>query len=176
MNKSSYITLVVAFFTITGCGNDDSRSNDTEQSPLLGVWLTESCEPVPQNETNVTTRWAKSYYEFTSFDTIRIKLELFSDSDCTLNYPTHETEEPIENPIPITYLDTGELLLQEGVSGGGMTINFGVAEQQVSVDAFYTINQGRLCFSDAFTFEVLKFGISEIGQAEIDFENCLTRP
>ncbi|MEW8624713.1 MAG: hypothetical protein AB2551_03060 [Candidatus Thiodiazotropha sp.] len=169
MNKSLINTLCLALF-ISGCGSD----NDSDPSPLLGRWVTESCEQAKYEDGTPTNTWYRGYYEFTVFQTIQLEHSTYSDSNCTQFLDV--TSPPDNNILAATYQDTGERQLQEGISGRGLTIELGEDERRIDVDAFYTINNGSLCFSDAFTFEALIFGVSETGSDNIDFEHCLTRP
>lgn len=140
---------------------------------MLGIWITESCERASDSNGVLVNTWLKALYEFTAYGTIRIGHERYTDSNCS---SPSDTMDPAEAQIPITFTDQGEVLLQEGVDGGGLLIEMGEGQQFVSIEAFYTINNDSLCFSDAFTFEALEFGISQTGTDAIDFENCLTMP
>jgi len=166
------ILITILFVVIPGCGGggaDDAQST----SPLIGTWVTESCEQASDSNDMLLNTWAKGLYEFTNQGTIRIGNEQYSDSNCTV---PGSTQAPSDTAIPIIYKDNGSQLLQEGINGAGLLIEVGTGSQVSSVDAFYTINNNSLCFSDAFTFEALTFGISEIGASSIDFGSCLSRP
>jgi hypothetical protein len=169
MKLKSITTILLTLFIIS-CGND----NDSDTSPLLGgIWATESCGQAEDSNGAPVDRWAIGLYKFTIGGTIQSGHRFYSDSDCT---QLIETQSPSDLDVPVTYEDTGEQRLQEGIDGRGLTINFGQADDFITVDGFYTINEGSLCFSDAFTFEPTRFGVSEAGTDEIDFEHCLTRP
>jgi hypothetical protein len=166
MKRRSIIFVIVALLT-TGCNSD----NNTNSSPLLGIWITESCAQASDSNGMPVNVWVKALYEFTTFGTIRVGREVYTDSNCvTLS----DTVDPAESQIPIRYADQGQVLLQEGITGGNLLIEMNDGAQLLSVEAFYTINNGALCFSDAFTFEATVFGISQSGTDAIDFNNCLT--
>ena len=166
------IGIIIGLITllITGCENSNNNNNN---SPLLGVWVTESCVQASDSNGSPINLWLKALYEFTTQGTIRFGLEEYTDSNCvTLS----NVVDPAESQVPISFTDQGEVLLQEGINGGGLLIEMGTGAQFVSIDAFYTINSNVLCFSDAFTFEALTFSVSQSGTDAIDFNNCLTRP
>jgi hypothetical protein len=167
MKKRSVITILITLFNLS-CGNDDS-----DNSPLLGTWITESCAQAVDSNDAPIDLWLVGLYKFTVDSTIQMGHRHYSDSDCTLHI---KTQSPSDLDVPVTYEDTGEQRLQEGIDGRGLTINFGEADNFIVTDGFYVINEGSLCFSDAFSFEPARFGVSESGSIEIDFEHCLTRP
>jgi len=166
MNKM--IILVLSLILLSGCGGGDSNNTDTTSS-LVGVWVTESCEQASDSNGTLQNIWIKGLYEFTNQGKVLLGKELYLDSNCIT---ISSTQTPAEQITPITYKDQGSRLLQEGINGGGLQIS----NQSLSIDAFYTINNNSLCFSDAFTFEALKFGISQSGTDAIDFNKCLTTP
>ncbi|MEJ2609380.1 MAG: hypothetical protein P8179_04640 [Candidatus Thiodiazotropha sp.] len=169
MKITYQLLLSLLFFVISGCNQDD----DSEKSPLLGVWVTDACEQAFDESDEPVNTWMKGLYTFTNYGTIQKRFKTYSDSNCT----TLSTPSSLEEAeIPITYFDQGKKLLKEGINGGGLLIEMGAGEEFLSIDAFYTIKNGTLCFSDAFTFEALQFGITETGTDDIDFENCLVRP
>jgi hypothetical protein len=167
MNKLT-ITLCLNVLLVVGCDDNDSDS----RSPLLGTWITEACEQAYDSNGLPVNIWIKSIYEFTSLGAIRIGLEEHTDPSCQ---KSSNVLEPTENLTLISYIDQGEVLLQEGISGGSLYIDMSNATESLSIDSFYTINDGTLCFSGAFTFGALTFGITQTGTDAIDFENCLVR-
>jgi hypothetical protein len=162
------ITIGIIGLLATGCNGN----NDTNSSPLLGVWVTESCEQASDSNGMFVNFWLKGLYEFTEHGTLLKGYEEYTDSSCEI---PHDTVEPHEDTIPITYTDQGQVVLQEGINGGELVIEMGEGTGLVSVDGFYTINSGSLCFSDAFTFEATEFGITQSGADAIDFDHCLTK-
>ena len=168
MQQQTLLLFTLLTLSITGCDNDSD--SDNRQSPLSGTWTTVSCEQASDNEQTPVNIWYKGLYEFTLYGTIRLGSRQYSDSNCSI---ITDTTLPDEMEIPITYQNQGPRLLEEGIDGGGLLIEMGAGEQITSVEAFYTINDGTLCFSDAFTFEALMFGISEAGSTAIDFDHCL---
>ncbi|MDH5446841.1 MAG: hypothetical protein OEY52_14925 [Gammaproteobacteria bacterium] len=166
------ILLVISLIILSGCGSGDTN-NTQPSTPLLGVWVTESCEQISDKNEVPQNIWFKGLYEFTDQGKILLGAEQYSDSNCI----THsKTRTPAEVNVPITYQDHGPQTLQEGINGGGLLIEIGEGDQLISTDAFYTIQNNSLCFSDAFTFEALKFSNSGPGTEAIDFDNCLVRP
>ena len=170
MNKVILLaTLITMLSACGGGGNNDASST----SPLIGVWVTESCKQVSDTNGAPLNIWRKALYEFNDKGEVFAGGEQYSDSNCiTLS----NTQAPTEVNVPVTYQDHGSLTLQEGIDGGRLLIEIGSGNQLLSIDAFYTINNNSLCFSDAFTFEALGFGISQSGTDAIDFTKCLTKP
>jgi len=169
--KTHGICLSIFWLLLSGCDSDSSSNN--ESSPLLGTWVTEACEQASDSNGALINLWLKGLYEFTAQGTILLGNETYSDSNCI----TLSSTIPLNNgAIPAIYQDLGPTLLQEGIDGGGLSIEISAGAQLLSIDAFYTINNSALCFSDVFTFEALTFALSEAGTAAIDFNNCLTRP
>ena len=168
MNK---LVITVILTILSGCGGGTDETQPA--SPLIGVWITESCEQASDSNGTLVNIWLKALYEFTTQGEILIGREEYSDSNCVTH---NNTVEPTTLNTSVTYQDRGTKLLQEGIDGGGLLIEMGTGNQFVSVDAFYTINNSLLCFSDAFAFEALGFGVSESGTDAIDFNNCLIMP
>ncbi|MCG8014229.1 MAG: hypothetical protein JAY64_21360 [Candidatus Thiodiazotropha weberae] len=81
MQKSLLFSMAFTFALLNGCNDDNNSENRTEQSPLVGLWVTESCEHVEQEESNTTQIWAKGSYEFTSFGAIYMEPKAYYDSD-----------------------------------------------------------------------------------------------
>jgi len=170
VNKIIPITILLSM--LPGCGG--SGSNDTQStSPLIGVWVTETCKQASDSNGVPLNVWGKGLYEFTNQGTIRLGNEQYLDSNCAVRGTPQALT---DTTISITYKDNGSQLLQEGINGAALLIEIGTGNQVSSVDAFYTINNNSLCFSDAFTFEAFTFGVSELGASSIDFSNCLIRP
>lgn len=168
--KISGILSSLILLLLTGCENN----NNGDQSPLLGAWVTESCDQASDSNGAPIDLWVKGLYEFTAQDTIRFGHEGYSDSNCTILVTTSTT--PSEVGFSTAYQDLGSQMLQEGVNGGGLLIGVSTGGEYLPIDGYYIINNNSLCFSDVFTFEALGFGISEVGLSAIDFDHCLIRP
>jgi hypothetical protein len=167
---------MIVIFLMAGCNSND---NSAERSPLNGYWITDVCEHVewnsdmpaymPSNE-----MWVKGIYEFKYGGQIRQFLQYYPDSSCTGDIELYEpTLEPNKYP---TFADLGEETLEEGIQGGRILIDFPMIPNVLlgSVEGFYTINSGSLCFSQNLHFNAMSWGISEVGDTNIDFEQCLT--
>ena len=165
--KQTGITIVLSILILSGCDNDDNNS------PLLGIWQTEVCEQTTDSNNQPLDSWVKGIYEFTVQGTIRLGHYLYTDSNCSLLSISHE---PTELPDPVTFQDKGQQLLQEGINGGSLYIEMPNPNQMQTFDGFYTINNGSLCFSEAFIFEASTFAVVPYGLVDINFNNCLTRP
>ncbi|MCG7984820.1 MAG: hypothetical protein JAY90_18965 [Candidatus Thiodiazotropha lotti] len=175
MQKSLLFSMAFTFALLNGCNDDNNSENRTEQSPLVGLWVTESCEHVEQEESNTTQIWAKGSYEFTSFGAMYMEPKAYYDSDCTRPRPQANDPAPIHLYQPDTYQDLGETMLQEGIIGRSLIIEFNFDGVKYPIDAYFTINQDRLCFSEVLILEALRFGFENDGSTDIDFEACLIR-
>lgn len=158
------INIIVISVFLLGCNNNSS--------PLVGSWVTESCEQLSDESGSLLNIWAKGIYEFTNQSTILFSPEVYSDANC----------ENLSNPQPniigessVTYIDLGQELLQEGIDGGGLTIIFDTGSQSFSFDGYYTINNNVMCLSDSFTFGALGLSVSQAGSDAIDFGACLLK-
>jgi hypothetical protein len=171
MPKSIYkslFTTVTLCFLLIGCG-----SSDHNQSALAGRWVTTSCEQPSDISGTSAEVWIKSIYEFTSEGAVLNGYYRYSDSNCeNLSSSTPPAAFP---KYLVTYVDKSPQTLQEGIEGNALMLKVDMVDDSFSVDAFYTINAGVLCFSDAFDFGALSFGFSDMGTDAIDFTHCLRR-
>lgn len=159
--------LVSVSLLVAGCVNDGGSD---ETSPVAGAWITESCEQVSDSGGSLVNVWMKGLYEFSSEGIIRIGHQGYADADCvTLG----ESVAPADTPV--TYVDKGPQMLQEGIEGAGLNVTVDIPDHFSSVDGYYLISGGRLCFSDRFVFEATTFGVSGLGGDAIDFSQCLVR-
>jgi hypothetical protein len=170
-----YLYMIVAFLMI-GC---NSNENSGELSPLNGYWVTDACESVDWNNdmpayTDSNETWVKGIYEFRYGGQIRQFIQFYPDSSCTGDIELYEpTVEPGKSP---TFVDLGEETLEEGIQGGRIAIDFPMMPDVLldSIEGFYTINSGSLCFSRNLHFSAMSWGITEWEETNIDFEKCLT--
>lgn len=162
------LILIATYILITGC-----NSSGSQNSQLIGKWLTESCERATDSNGDPVEAWFRAEYEFTSAGFIFFEPEHYIDAQCITKAQTQTTI----NPDPVaTYMDHGEITLQEGIPGYGITLSFEVPTETIAVDGFYTINSSILCFSGIYSFEPLSFGFSEVaGDSAINFDNCLAK-
>ena len=169
MKKRNYSTYCL-FLLLIGCNGSSNKS------PLLGSWVTESCKQSTNSSGEPQDIWLRGLYQFTTKGKILYDTDKYEDSDCISLKNNIITS---ENTINFTYQDSGAVVLQEGIDGGELLIEMnpeGPILEPISVKGFYTINNGTLCLSDAFTFEANRFGVSELSSDDIDFNNCLIRP
>ncbi|MCG8486350.1 MAG: hypothetical protein MI756_02680 [Chromatiales bacterium] len=174
MQKLQLFSIALSFALLTGCNDSNNSESNTEQSPLVGQWVTESCDLLEDREADTRPLWAKGHYTFTPFQTIYYDAKIYYDSDCTVPHITVENPEAAR-PQPAIYQDLGETMLAEGIIGRGLFVEFNFAGDKFPVDGFFTINQDGLCLSELFTFEAVRFGTNFDGSRNIDFEACLTR-
>ena len=166
---------------LSGCGGD----NDSSQSVLVGVWMTEACDQATDSNGALINIWGKGLYEFTTTETItvdqvtfssqgtiRLGQLMYSDSNCVT---ATDTNVPAEIDPPVLYADGGQELLQEGIPGNKLIISLTAPNSIQRVSGFYTLDTGSLCFSEYFAFEPFSFDVSPMGPTGIDFENCLVK-
>ena len=112
-----YSLLIISSILIS-CGGGDSTNSDNTESALVGTWKTQECVAF------VSSTWLKGTFEFTSEGAILVGNEKFSDADCISNIGEEVPPEvPFDWPT-ITFEDTGNVLLQEGIDGAGLKITF----------------------------------------------------
>jgi hypothetical protein len=175
MKKIPTFALLIVLFSIITYGNSHGSENNTNQSPLIGQWISNSCKQFQDDSGAYVDHWARFIYKFTAHGTIQVTFNAYLDSECSQLDETYKNEGSINLDETLFYRDTGEHTLSEGISGRGLTISISENEVEASADAFYTINNRSLCFSKAFSFDALSFGLSEMGDTGIDFEHCLSR-
>lgn len=144
--------------------------NSTASSPLVGNWITESCEQMKDANDQPLDYWVRGLYEFSPEGKIRLGLRGYSDSNCQAQV---RYDPPSSLGIPFTFEDLGEAFLQEGIDGRGLRVTVGSALLPLEVSGYYIIDNDRVCFSEAFRFYATGAGVSEIRGGAIDFDNCL---
>jgi len=151
--------------SIISCDN----SGDPE---LIGNWKTLACEQAKDRNDVPYESWARGNYEFTSLGTLIFYPETYDDSQC-INIS--ETQNPISFEGSVTYQDNGQVTLQEGISGHAFTLSIFAEQETHEFNGFYSISNGKLCFSSMFRFDSFGFGVFSSGEDAIDFEICLTK-
>ena len=164
------------FLSILLAGCDDTHnSSPLYTSPLIGTWITESCEQAVDINMMPIDTWVKGLYKFTDQGTIQVGKNNYYDSDCinlSFSYPPYERINPNEHT---KYVDNGELLLQEGINGNSLLIENSLSFYNKPLSFFFTIHNNILCFSDAIKFEAQVFSITTDGSESINFINCLIK-
>ena len=173
--------LVILFLVATtGCGGGD---NSISSSTIVGTWITERCEQDTDRNGVLLNTWSKGLYEFTPQTTVileRVAFEdhgainfgrvTYSDSNCEV---ITDIQARIALEQPVLYQDLGEVILQEGILGHEFIVVFTMPDSFRSVDGFYTLNNGSLCFSDVF-LSVFHANLTfPTESTAIDFDNCL---
>ncbi len=146
--------------------------NNTSSSPLVGNWITESCEQMSDTNGAPMDFWVRGLYEFSAKGKIRLGMRGYSDSNCQTQM---QYTSPGPQDAPFTFEDLGETFLQEGIEGRGLRVSVVSVSQSLEVSAYYVIDNNKACFSEAFTFHARRTGVSESGADAIDFDNCLRR-
>jgi len=144
--------------------------NNTASSPLVGNWITESCEQMRDANDAPMDVWVRGLYEFSAEGKIRLGMRGYSDSNCQT-----QAQNTSSGPqgTPFNFEDLGEVFLQEGIDGRGLRVSVGSA--LLSVSGYYVIDNNRACFSEVFRFHASGAGVSQSGADTIDFTNCLRR-
>jgi len=163
-------TLAILAITviISACSNSDNNNN----SPIVGKWLTEACEQAPLEMGPYEGEWGKGIYEFTQENTIKTSVQLYFGSTCTV---ATTLIVPDNSGKYLSYTDSGSVLLKEGITGNKFTIIFTTSTPPATIDGFYNISNERLCFSDGFSFDPFYTRIngSATTTNNINFEKCL---
>ena len=146
--------------------------NNTSSSPLVGNWITESCEQMSDTNGAPMDFWVRGLYEFSAEGKIRLGMRGYSDSNCQTQV---QYTSPGSQDVPFSFEDLGEAFLQEGIEGRGLRVTVGSALLSFSVSGYYGIDNNRACFSEAFRFHAGRIGVSGSGADAIDFGNCLRR-
>jgi len=165
-NHMKKIKLLFIFTTLVSCS-----SSDNNDSNIIGTWQTGACEQSSDSQGNLINTWSKGIYQFTESGTLKFRPEPYLDSGCiTLNKAVS-----LENIEPAAvFQNLGNETLQEGISGNRVVISFTDPSANITVEAFYTINNNVLCFSSAYSFEPNRLGIFPSSVPDIDFTKCLT--
>jgi len=166
--KIKYLLILFVIFLVY-C-HVDEKASQISGSPLLGVWQTESCKEITDENGISLNLWARGIYHFLPNGDINAALEPYSDSNCTIIDATFSSA----NTLTVaTFQDIGEEPLQEGLSGHRVNITFLSPDQIITTEAFYTISDNVLCFSLSYSFEPTSFRVSPNVIPDIDFTRCL---
>ncbi len=156
--------LVAAFLPLfVACGSI------TDSSPLVGRWITESCEQLTDDNANLIDVWVRGIYDFSADGDIRMTMREYADSNCQKQTAGVNAD----TGFTISYEDLGEEFLQEGIDGRGLRVTYGSGLLSFSAKGFYVIDGDKACFSEAFRFDATGFGGSIGGADAIDFTSCL---
>ncbi len=175
MNKNLSFSLLL--FLMYGC---DKSQNE---SMLTGTWITERCEATCISESPATscsftsgseTIWAKGIYEFTADGDFLTSEKFYSDSDCITNTITNTS--PTYTSV-MRYEENQTIILSSGASARALTVDIILANEILSVDTFYTISNGLLCFTDSLILNArsITFDPTDTLADNINFENCLQK-
>ncbi len=149
-----------------------SCNNSSENSAIIGSWVTDACQQLTDSNSQPVNVWAKSTYEFDVIDNIHFVSTSYSDSDC-ITASNAINEAPF---IVATFTEQGEVTTSLGIEANAITITFSSAPPPiVTTSGFYKITNSQLCLSESFHFDAGGFGIGQVDDTEIDFSNCLTK-
>jgi len=163
MKKSALIIICIYLSACNGDGND---------SELQGNWITKSCEQATERLGSHEGKYCKGIYAFTSANTLTSSIQFYSGAACDV---ATDKLEPSSSGKPITYSDLGVVTLQEGIGGSQLNLILPVQDAPVTIEGFYTLTSGELCFSDNMNFNVYSFSSSSSETDSIDFEKCLVK-
>lgn len=167
-----YNTVLLAVTLLGACNHNESGA---PSSPLIGEWITTACEQAVDGSDNPIDLWMRGIFMFEEGGVIVYSYEEHEDSSCT-GTATIVTPDVIGETG--TFEELRSVLLEEGINGTVIRFTSPVdpdTGDAFSVDAFYTINSGTLCFSRGARFVPSGYQISMAGASAIDFENCLKR-
>ncbi|WP_455219192.1 hypothetical protein [Kaarinaea lacus] len=161
------IIFSIFFVAISGC----DRGGNSNLSPLVGVWITESCESHISNDGVSEETWRKGVYEFTARGELITGWETYGDSNCVEYLSTQIFNSSNSH---VVYKDLGAQMLQEGIIGAGLSLQLVVLDQPTTaVYGYYAIIDNRVCFSERFVFEVSYLTMFSTNSDAIDFNSCL---
>jgi len=156
--------LHILLFTLIGC------ESSTVNSPILGSWITQSCQQLTDSNGGLVNVWAKSEYTFDSNSNIHMQSTSYNDSNCITESNAIQ-EEP---HLVANYIDQGDGITQQGIEANKITITFSTMPPPVTItDGYYKITNNQLCLSQSYHFNSASFGIGTVDDTEIDFSNCL---
>lgn len=146
--------------------------NNTASSPLVGNWITESCEQMRDANNQPLDYWVRGLYEFSMEGRIRLGTRGYTDSNCQTQV---QYKPPGPQVTPFTFEDLGEAFLQEGIDGRALRVSVASPSGLFAASGYYVIDNNRACFSEVFRFYAMRTGVSESSADTIDFNNCLLR-
>jgi hypothetical protein len=156
--------LLLLLFTLIGC------ENSTVNSPILGSWITQSCQQLTDFNGELVNFWAKSEYTFDASSNIHMQSTSYSDSNCISKSNTIQ-EEP---HLVANFIDQGDGITQQGIDANKITIIFStIPPPVITTSGYYKITNNQLCLSQSYHFNSASFGIGTVDDTEIDFSNCL---
>jgi len=161
--------LTVAFLPVilSAC----SSEGDTEDSPLVGTWITEACGQMSDDSGNQLDAWSRGLFEFSGDGRLLLGFREYGDSNCqTLT----RTQAPADQGLDLRFADLGETTLPDGLEGRRLRITEGSFPPSFSSEGTYLIMQRQACFSYAFRFRPTGIGFSS-DSADINYLDCLQR-
>ena len=163
MNKIGIMLLGV---TLASC------TNNTENSDIIGSWITDACEQLTDSNNQPVNVWAKSTYTFDTLASIYIESTSYSDSNCITK----------SNAITTTLIllanfsEQGPVTTSQGIEANTITISFSSASPPIiTTSGYYKITSNQICLSEGYHFGASSFSIGKTNDTEIDFINCLTK-
>ena len=158
--------LLILLTHLTACDNNSDKAS------ILGVWHTEACEQAPDTLGSNSGSWGKGRYEFTDNNIINVSIQFYTGASCSI---TSELIEAVNINSPLTFIDFGQVTLEEGIEGNQFYLTLPIPDAPSTIEGFYTLNNSKLCFSDNINFNPYSVSSSEIETTAIDFEKCLVK-
>lgn len=152
---------------VTACSSDGS----TEDSPLVGTWITEGCEQMSDLNGNPIDVWARGLFEFTRDGRLLLGTREYGDGNCQTLV---QTRAPADQDLDLRFADLGETTLPDGLEGRRLRITQESLLPSLSREGTYVIMQRQACFSYAFRFSPSGIGFSA-DNADINYLECLQR-
>jgi len=163
LNKIGIILLAI---TLASC------ENSTENSAIIGSWVTDACEQLTDSNNQPVNVWAKSTYTFDTSGSIYFESVSYSDSNCI----TESNAITTTSLLVAIFSDQALVTTSQGIEANQISITFSSAPPPViTTSGYYKITNNQLCLSQSFYFDAGSFGIGQVDDTDIDFTNCLTK-
>jgi hypothetical protein len=169
MTSRLSIACLLTGLLVTGC--HDKNSNDPGQAlfELDGTWVTDACVQETNELDEPVNKWDRGLYTFDRDGTITFDRRQYSNATCAGTFVTL-----FGSPLLI-YTNFANVILQEGLPGGRLSIESIPETLGGSVDVFYYLDEPVVCFSNNLSLDAITLSLISDGSTAIDFDHCLRR-
>ncbi|HIP52188.1 MAG TPA: hypothetical protein EYG94_08890 [Campylobacterales bacterium] len=183
LEKKLYLNLLFIGVLFTACEPVEEELNKATLKNNL--WIATTCSSTTATDQNGLKHYFyyKGLYKFDKDNTIKIGRNNYKDSSCTQFLENHSPTSP--KNATFNFYDLEKTSTVKDYSIHKLRVEK-VTETQLSVDAFYAINEDELCLSESFysklsyvdkddnkTYESMVLDVSKSKSTKIDYKNCL---
>ncbi|MBU1668718.1 hypothetical protein KKC13_09885 [bacterium] len=183
ISKKRLLTLSIISLIVTACKPVDEELGKATLKNNL--WIATTCSATTATDQNGLKHYFyyKGLYRFDQDNTIKIGRNNYKDSSCTQFLENHAPTVPAN--ATFNFYDLEKVSTDKGYSVHEFRVEK-VTETELSVDAFYAINEDELCLSESFynkfsyidkddnkTYESMVLDVSTSKSTKIDYNNCL---